>query len=356
MIDWLIVGAGLYGATFARELTDAGQSCLVIDRREYIGGNCADEMICGVRVQRHGGHIFHTNDKSTWEYVNRFADWWHYRHKVKVNYQGRIYSFPINLMTLHQVWGITTPDEARERLQQAGKNGHSLKRWAIAELGEELYYTFIHGYTAKQWGRDPDTLPASIVQRIPIRFTYDDDYFSDTYQGQPVDGYSAMIGEMLRGIPVELGQDFDLSRPNPARHILYTGPLDALFSNEFGTLQYRSLRWEYEQHESDYQGCATMNYTDADVPYTRIIEYRHFMQNPPRNTVIAKEFPMEWHPGREMYYPVNDEPNNRRANLYAAQAKRLGIETGGRLADYRYYDMHQAVAAARKHAERVLNG
>ncbi len=308
----------------------------------------------GVTVQKHGGHIFHTNDRDTWDHVQRFADWWPYRHRVKVNYQNKIYSFPINLLTLHQVWGITIPEEARARLKQAGKNGQSLKRWAIAELGSDLYYTFIHGYTCKQWGRDPDELPASIIQRLPVRLTYDDDYFSDTYQGQPVNGYSAMIDEMLRGIPVELGRDFDLTQPQRAKRILYTGPLDTLLGNEFGTLQYRSLWWEYEQHESDYQGAATINYTSADVPYTRIIEYRHFMQKPPQNTVIAKEYPQEWHPGREMYYPINDEQNNKRANLYAAQAKRLGIETGGRLADYRYYDMHQAIAAARQHAKRVM--
>jgi UDP-galactopyranose mutase len=356
MYDWLIVGAGLYGATFARTLTDAGYRCLIIEKRNVPGGNCADRLLDGVRIQEHGGHVFHTNNWGVWQFVNRFADFWPYRHRVKANYNGNIYSFPFNLMTLAQIYGITTPAAAADFMNGLPAPNGTLESWAISQIGYVAYNMLVKGYTEKQWGKPASELPMSIIKRIPVRMTYNDDYFDDTYQGLPVDGFSAMISSMLDGIEVRYGVDYlGIGPSDLAAHTLYTGPLDALFDYDLGTLAYRGLRWEWNRHESDYQGAATINYTAADVPYTRIIEYRHFMQNPPAHSITATEYPTEWQPGDEPYYPVNDAMNNALACVYKARAREMGIHTGGRLADYKYYDMHQAIGAAMVKAERWID-
>lgn len=358
MYDWLIVGSGIYGAAFAREMTDAGKSCLVVERRPYIGGNVADEWRSGILVNLHGGHIFHTNDRDTWNFVNRFAEFWPYRHRVKVKYEGNVYSFPINLLTLSQVYGITTPEAATRFMNDLARpSGDNLRDWAVSQVGIKLYLILIDGYTRKQWGRPPEELPASIIKRIPIRTTFNDDYYDDCYQGLPVGGYSKMVGRMLYGVDVLTNVDYlngeRASLDSRAKRILYTGSLDELFDYDAGVLPYRGLRWEQEYYDGDFQGCATVNYTAADVPYTRILEYKHFMQKPPKHSIIAREYPEEWQPGRERYYPVG---NNILADEYASRTRAAGYEIGGRLADYRYYDMHQAIAAARVKAKRLLNG
>lgn len=356
--DWLIIGAGVYGATFAREMTDAGLRCLVLEQRPYAGGNCADEWRGEILVNLHGGHIFHTNDADTWQYVNRFAEFWPYRHKVRAKHDGQIYTLPFNLMTFSQVYGICTPEQVCQFLQAMPKTaGDNLRDWAVSQVGIKLYMTLIDGYTRKQWGRDPAELPASIIKRIPIRLTFNDDYFDDTYQGLPVGGYTAMVGKMLEGIEVRYNADYLGNRRelgSMARNVLYTGAIDELFDYDAGRLEYRGLRWEFQEVAGDFQGCATMNYTAADVPYTRILEYKHFMPTPPpKYSIIAREYPVD-RGGR--YYPVNTEQNNRLAALYRLRAQTAGIHTGGRLGEYRYYDMHQAIASARVKAGRWLNG
>lgn len=361
MYDWLVVGAGLYGATFARDMTDAGKRCLVVEKRDYIGGNCADEWRNDILVPRHGGHIFHTNDKGIWEYANRFAEFTNYRHRVMVSYDGKMYSFPINLMTLAQVYGVTTPTEAAKLLKSFGPaQNHNLRDWVTSQIGPLLYGMFFEGYTKKQWGRDPAELPASIARRIPIRLTYNDDYFSDEYQGMPVGGYSRMIGKMLEGINVITRTDYIAERGAldlMANKVCYTGPLDLLYNTSQGALEYRSLRWIFQEYDDmDYQGAATVNYTSDKVAYTRILEFKHFWPSPPRHTIIAREYPAPWSPGKEPYYPINDTVNNERAAAYMAMARADGLEIGGRLAKYRYYDMHQVIAAARAHVRRLTNG
>lgn len=356
--DWLIIGAGIYGATFAREMTDAGLRCLVVEQRPYAGGNCADEWRNGILVNLHGGHIFHTNDADTWRYVNRFAEFWPYRHKVKAKHEGQVYSLPFNLTTFAQVYGICTPERVQEFVDGlAAPEADNLREWAISQVGLKMYLTLIDGYTRKQWGRDPSELPASIIKRIPIRPTFNDDYFTDTYQGLPVGGYSAMILRMLDGIDIMYGVDYLTNRAafdGTVANILYTGAIDDLFGCDEGELEYRGLRWELQEVEGDFQGCATVNYTAADVPYTRILEYKHFMPTPPEKySIIGREFPSD-RGGR--YYPVNTEQNNRLAAMYRLRAQQAGIHTGGRLGEYRYYDMHQAIAAARVKAGRWLNG
>lgn len=361
MYDYLIVGAGLFGATMARDLTDAGRRVLVIDRRAHIAGNCYTESVEGITVHRYGGHIFHTNSRPVWEYVNRFVPFYPYRHRLAVNHGGRLYSFPINLMTLHQLYGVTTPDEARELIEQVRgpAGGDNLRDWLIGQVGERIYRMFVEGYTRKQWGRDPAELPASIIRRLPIRYSYDDGYFSDIYQGLPSGGYTALVAAMLAGIETRLGVDYLDGRwalDRLAHRTVYTGEIDALFDRDAGALEYRSLRFEWETLPTDdYQGAATINYTDADVPYTRVVEFKHFMPRPPQGvTVIMREYPQAWQPGAEPFYPINDAANNARAAEYQARAKAAGYLYGGRLADYRYYDMHQVIASARTMAQREL--
>lgn len=359
MYDYLIVGAGLYGATFARMMTDAGKRCLVIEKRDHVGGNCADREVDGIMQNLHGGHIFHTNNEKVWHFVNCYADFWDYRHQVIANNDGEFYSLPFNMWTLYQMYGCNTPEDARKWIQghkDINPKGDDLKSWAIHNVGVFIYEWLIKYYTEKQWGRPCSELPASIIKRLPIRYTWNSDYFSDEFQGMPIGGYSAMIEAMLVGIEVELGVDYMNGGYIAGKQgqTVYTGPLDALYNYDAGTLEYRSLRWEHETHDSDQLGIATVNYTGDDVPYTRKIEWRHFMKQPPKHSVVSTECPLEWTPGRERYYPVNDTKNNALAKAYKARARKDGLILGGRLATYKYLDMHQAIGAAMKQAERAL--
>lgn len=351
MLDYLIVGAGLFGATCARDLTDAGKRVLVIDRRDRVGGNAADERRDGILVGRYGGHIFHTSDQDIWEYMQRFADWRPYEHRVKAMARGKVYSFPINLMTFQQLYGENYKHSARfvqANLARLNGQGGSLEEWARMRLGAGLYELFIDGYTRKQWGVSPSDLPASIVKRLPVRFDWNDAYFGDTYQAMPTSGYTALVEEMLRGIPMELGTWFDWD-VHVARCVIFTGSLDWLCEYRYGRLGYRSLRFEQERLEqADYQGCATMNYCDADIPYTRIVEWKHLYRTPSDVTWVMREYPAAYDGTNEPYYPQADAENKARYAQYKALAQSMGIRVGGRLGSYQYLDMHQAIAAARK--------
>lgn len=336
-MDYLIVGAGLFGAVCARELTRARKRVLVVEQREHVGGNCHTAERDGILVQEYGGHIFHTNSRRIWDYVQECAEWRQYSHHVKAYYKGAVYSFPINRMTLQQTGASlpTTPP-----------HGDNLRDWAVSQVGETLYDMFIDGYTRKQWGRDPKSLPASIIKRIPVRDNWCDEYFSDEYQAMPQRGYTAFIAELLRGSTVELGQDYAARATywnGKARHVIYTGALDRLFGYMLGRLEYRGLRWEHERYERpDYLGAATMNYTDADVPYTRAIEHKYFYPANTAHTIVTREYPG----GDEPCYPVNDERNNRLHSLYMRYAESRRLIVGGRLGRYRYWDMDQAIGAA----------
>lgn len=349
MYDFLIVGAGLFGSVCARELTDAGYKCLVIDKRDHIGGNCYTENIDGINVHKYGAHIFHTSDKEIWDYVNRFATFNHFVNRPKVRYGKELYSFPINLMTLYQLFGVIDPRAAEQELDKRRikiDRPANLEEWVLTQVGQEIYDKFIKGYTTKQWGRDPKELPASIIKRLPIRMTYDDNYFKDKYQGIPIGGYTQIFEKLLDGIDVETGVDFFDNRykyESMANKIIYTGPIDKYYGYAYGKLQYRSLEFDVQRLPiSDLQGNAVVNYTEENVPYTRIIEHKHFEFGTQNHTVVTLEYPKS---SGEPYYPINDETNNAIYNLYASRENDKVI-FGGRLATYKYYDMHQVIGAA----------
>jgi UDP-galactopyranose mutase len=356
MIDYLVVGAGLSGATFAHFAASAGRRVVVLDRRAHIAGNAFTERIDGIDVHRYGPHIFHTNDLAVWEFVTAFSEFLPYRHRGRSMAGGRLYPFPINLMTLHLVYGVTTPAEAEallaaERVPIA--NPANLEEYALSHVGERLYRLFLRGYTRKQWGRDPRDLPAAILKRIPVKLTHDDAWFADRYQGIPADGYTAIVERMLDGIPVELGVDY---HANPgrfkARTIVYTGPIDRYFDHAFGRLEYRSLRFEQRTFDiPDFQGTAIVNHPDFDVPYTRVVEHKHFTGVVTPRTIVTYEHPVADPEAREPYYPVNDERNAALYRRYreAADAVPNTIFLG-RLARYAYFDMHQVIGAAMKAA------
>lgn len=362
--DYLIVGAGLFGAVFAREMTDAGKRCLVIDRRGHVAGNACTETVEGIAVHRYGAHIFHTNDEATWDYVNRFARFNRFTNSPIANYKGELYNLPFNMNTFHQMWGVTTPAQARAeicRQRQAAGDGEpqNLEEQAIRLVGRDIYEKLVKGYTQKQWGRPCTALPAFIIRRLPVRFTYDNNYFNARYQGIPEDGYTAMVERMLAGIPVRLHTDYLQRRQELsalAETVVYTGPIDAYFDYRLGALEYRSLRFETEVLDTDnYQGNAVVNYTDAETPWTRIIEHKHFTFGTQPRTVITREYSAAWQPGDEPYYPVNDERNTALYRRYAAlAAEEPHTLFGGRLGEYRYYDMDQVVAAARKAAQAEI--
>ena len=360
--DYLIVGAGLFGATFAQRATDAGKSVLVIDKRPHVGGNVYTEDVEGIAVHKYGAHIFHTNDRRVWEYVNRFATFNRYTNSPMANYRGELYSLPFNMLTFNKMWGVVTPDEAKAKIEEQKKKSgitepQNLEEQAVSLVGTDIYEKLVKGYTEKQWGRPCNELPAFIIKRLPVRFTYDNNYFNALYQGIPTEGYTAMVERMLEGVEVRLGVDFFERRKELealAKTVVYTGAIDAYFDYCYGPLSYRSIRFESEVLDTDnYQGNAVINYTDAETPYTRIIEHKHFVFGTQQKTVISREYSQEWTPGIEPYYPINDEANNALYEKYKALAKgKEKVIFGGRLGQYRYYDMDAVILSALEAAER----
>jgi UDP-galactopyranose mutase len=356
--DYLIVGAGLFGCTFAREARKRGHKCLVIDKRDHVGGNVFTKEMNGINVHWYGAHIFHTNDEGIWKYVNELATFNRYTNSPVALSQGKLYNLPFNMNTFYQMWGVTTPEEAKakidEQINDSGIKGEprNLEEQAISLVGRDIYNTLIKEYTEKQWGRKATDLPAFIIKRLPVRFTFDNNYFNDRYQGIPEGGYNVVVNALLEGIEVRTGVDYFKNRAELdalAEKVVYTGPIDAYYDYEYGTLQYRSLRFEHEVLEGveNYQGNAVVNYNDGSVPYTRIIEHKHFEFGTQKDTVITREYPQEWKLGMEMYYPVNDEANSALFKKYRDRSEaEQGVLVGGRLAEYRYYDMHQIIGSA----------
>lgn len=354
--DYLIVGAGLFGAVVAHELAEQGKSVLVIDKRAHIAGNIYTEEIEGIQVHKYGAHIFHTSDKKIWDYVNRFAEFNHYINSPIAVYKDELYNLPFNMNTFSKMWNIRTPKEAREIIQRQIKEldirePGNLEEQALSLAGKDVYEKLIKGYTEKQWGRDCKELPAFIIKRLPFRFTYDNNYFNDRFQGIPVGGYTKIVERMLEGIEVRTNTDFfEFRKENPdiAEKIVFTGMIDAYFGYQLGALEYRSVRFETEVLDCDnYQGNAVVNYTEREVPYTRIIEHKHFEFGKQPKTVISREYSSEWKVGMEPYYPVNDEKNNCLFAQYQKLAeKEKNVIFGGRLGNYKYYDMDKVIAAA----------
>ena len=361
--DFLIVGAGLFGATFARLATDAGKKCLVIDRRDHIAGNAYTYEEAGIRVHRYGAHILHTSDEEVWAFLNRFAVFNHYVNSPVANYKGKLYNLPFNMNTFYQLWGVTTPAEAQEKLKrEQAESGvaepRNLEEQAIRLVGREMYHALVEGYTEKQWGRPCRELPAFIIRRLPVRFTFDNNYFNDPHQGIPVGGYTPLVEKLLAGSDVKLGVDFLKDREALsalADKVVYTGCVDEFFGYCYGALTYRSVRFETETLDTEnFQGVAVMNFTDRETPYTRIIEHKHFEFTKSEKTVVSREYSAAWKPGDEPYYPVNNEENAALYARYKELADQSGVLFGGRLAEYKYYDMDKVVRRAMDLAREVL--
>ena len=351
--DYLIVGAGLYGSIFAYEMNKKGKKCLVIDKRDHIGGNIYCENIEGINVHKYGAHIFHTSNKYVWEYINKFCEFNNYINSPIANYKGEIYNLPFNMNTFNKLWGVRTPEEAKRKIEEQKKEFEivepkNLEEQAISLIGKDMYEKLIKGYTEKQWGRKATELPAFIIKRLPVRFIYDNNYFNDRYQGIPIGGYTKIIEKMLEGVEVKLNTNFFDNREyfeSIAEKIIFTGMIDEFYNYQFGKLEYRSLRFETKVlDEENYQGNAVVNYTERDIPYTRIIEHKHFEFGKQEKTVITREYPSEWKEGNEPYYPVNDEKNNNLYEKYRELAeKEVNVIFGGRLGEYKYYDMDKVI-------------
>ena len=354
MYDYLIVGAGLFGAVFAREMTDRGRRCLVIDRRSHIGGNCFTENIEGINVHKYGAHIFHTSDQEVWDYVNRYVRFNNFINSPVAIFGDELYNLPFNMNTFNKMWGVKTPDEARAKIagQIASLNitePRNLEEQALLLVGHDVYEKLIKGYTEKQWGRPCTELPPFIIKRLPLRFTYNNNYFSDDHQGIPVGGYTAVFERLLNGIDVLLNTEYsDVKDELKAARTVYSGSIDEFFGYCYGELQYRSVRFSHEILDTEnYQGNAVVNYTSAEVPFTRIIEHKHFEFGTQPRTVISREYPIEWTRGIEPYYPINDERNCALYEKYAQLAREhSNVIFGGRLGQYRYYDMDKVIRAA----------
>lgn len=354
--DYLIVGAGLFGCVFARQMTDRGKKCLVIDKRDHIAGNCYTQLERGIHIHRYGAHIFHTDDQEVWDYVNRFGKFHRFINAPLANYKGKIFNLPFNMNTFYQMWGVTKAEDAAAIIEKQRKEAgvtepENLEQQAISLVGTDIYRALVEGYTQKQWGRPCSQLPAFLIRRLPVRYSFDNNYFAHTYQGIPTQGYTALAEKLLEGIEVQLQQDYLLNREYwdaQAEKVLYTGTIDGFFGYALGKLEYRSLGFETETLEiPDYQGNAVVNYTDAQTPYTRIIEHKHFAYTQCRHTVITREYPLPQEAGQEPYYPVNDEKNQALLARYQDLAgKQSKVIFGGRLGLYKYLDMDQVVRAA----------
>ena len=363
--DYLIVGAGFYGAVSAYELNKKGYKCLVIEKRNHIGGNCYTETVEGINVHKYGAHIFHTNDREIWEYVNQLVEFNRYTNSPVAINNGKLYNLPFNMNTFYQIWGVRTPKEAVDKIaEQTEKykdvNPQNLEEQALKLVGDDIYNILIKEYTEKQWGMKATELPAFIIKRLPIRFTFDNNYFNDTYQGVPIGGYTKIFEKLLEETEVLLNTDFFANRgyfEALAEKIIYTGPIDKFFNYEAGKLNYRSLRFENESLDiENFQGNAVVNYTSHEEAFTRIIEHKHFEFGTQKKTVITKEYPQDWNENLEPYYPVNDSVNNKIYSEYKKKADALEkVIFGGRLAEYKYYDMHQIIGSALSKMKKILN-
>jgi UDP-galactopyranose mutase len=361
--DYIIVGAGLFGAVFAHEMTKNGKKCLIIEKRNHIGGNVYTENQENINVHKYGAHIFHTNNKEVWEYINQFADFNRYTNSPVANYKGELYNLPFNMNTFYQMWGVKTPEEAKAKIEQQKaeskiENPKNLEEQAISLIGKDIYEKLVKGYTEKQWGKKCEELPAFIIKRLPVRFTFDNNYFNDLYQGIPIGGYTKIIEKMLDGIEVKLNTDFFDDKDkwvNMADKIIFTGMIDQYYDYCFGELEYRGLNFEFETLDvENYQGNAVINYTDAETPYTRIIEHKHFENSESPKTIITKEYPKTWKKGEEAYYPMNDDKNSELFEKYQELAAKEGkVIFGGRLGMYKYYDMWQVIDEALKMVESL---
>lgn len=373
--DYLIVGAGLFGSVFAHEMKKKGRRVLLIEKRRHIAGNIFTENVAGIQVHRYGAHIFHTSDRKVWDYVNQFAEFNHYINSPIANYKGEIYNLPFNMNTFNKMWGVVTPEQAKEKIAEQIADlsiidPANLEEQALSLVGRDVYEKLVKGYTEKQWGRACTDLPAFIIKRLPLRFTYDNNYFNDRYQGIPVGGYTAIIEKMLEGIEVKTGvsyQEFATEQEqdsgmcvvdregNIYKKVVYTGMLDEYFGYSLGHLEYRSLRFETQTLADceNYQGNAVVNYTEREIPYTRVIEHKHFEFGTQKDTVITKEYPAVWKEGEEPYYPINDEKNNTLFKKYQEMAgTKPHVIFGGRLGQYQYYDMDKVIAKALQAVEQ----
>lgn len=362
--DYLIVGSGLFGNVFAHEATKKGKNCLVIDKRNHLGGNIYCENIEEINVHKYGAHIFHTNDKFIWDYVNQFAEFNNYINSPVSISKGKLYNLPFNMNTFYQLWGAKTPQEAKDKIDTQIENygfkePKNLEEQALSLVGKDIYETLIKEYTEKQWGRKATELPAFIIKRLPVRFTFDNNYFNDKYQGIPIGGYNKITEGLLEEIEVQLNSNFFENRAyyeSIAEKIVFTGKIDEYFNYEFGQLEYRSLRFETEvQDTENSQGNAVVNYNDKDIPYTRIIEHKHFEFGKQKKTIITREYPENWTSDKEAFYPVNDPKNQKIYQQYKQKSEQTNVIFGGRLAEYKYYDMHQIIASALNTVKKELN-
>lgn len=364
MYNYLIVGAGLFGSIFAYEATKKGKTCLVIDKRNHVGGNIYTEEMDGIQVHKYGAHIFHTSNKKVWDYVNQFAEFNRYTNSPVAYYKGEIYNMPFNMNTFNKMWGVVTPGEAKTKIEKQIEesgivNPQNLEEQAISLVGKDIYEKLVKGYTQKQWGKLCTELPSFIIKRLPVRFTYDNNYFNDLYQGIPIGGYTQIIEKMLSRSEIRLNTDYYANREELdglAEKTIFTGMIDEFYGQCYGALEYRSLHFETQLlDEENFQGNAVVNYTEYDIPYTRIIEHKHFEYGKQDKTVITKEYPKQWEAGSEPYYPINDDKNGKLYEKYKEKAeKEENIIFGGRLAEYRYYDMHNVIEQALRCVDKVL--
>lgn len=364
MYDYIIVGSGLFGSICARELTDKGYKCCVLESRNHIGGNCYTENRDNINIHLYGAHIFHTSNKEVWDYINRYVGFNNYRHHVVANYKGEIYSLPFSMWTFSKLWDITTPDEAKEIIEKQSSHidePNNFEEQAIKSVGVDVYEKLIKGYTKKQWRKEVEFLPKEIIKRLPVRFTYDNSYFNDTYQGIPIGGYTQVFEKLLDGIEVRLNVDFLQNRNHwlsQSKKIIYTGPIDRFFNYCYGELEYKTTKFDHQKIDKpNFQGASVINYTDEETEFTRIIEHKHFENSVSDSTWITYEYPVEYSADKtEPYYPVNDKDNNLKYTKYKELSESLpNVSFGGRLAEYRYYDMHQVIESALNFVKKIPN-